>query len=144
MADLSVTAANVKIKSSTVKARVYQVAATTTAGQVLCLPTDSTTGKYALADANLLTHANSTSFIFAASGASADGYVLGVTEGDVDPGASVTKGAAYIVSTTAGGVAPASDFAGYGATVYQIAIGFAKDTSTIGFDPKYTGASTTS
>jgi len=105
MADITVTAANVKVVSGAVK-RTENAGATITAGQAVYL--DSST-KWALCDADTEATAACDGI---ALHASLDGQPLTVMSGGtLNLGATLTVGEPYVVSTTAGGIAPESDLA---------------------------------
>lgn len=132
MADLSITAANVRAASANTKIRVIQLQATTTAGQALIKLASET--KYRLADANSGTdgaeYAGLNGVFIAINGGAADEYVAVVSEGDVDLGATLTVGQVYGLSTTPGGIAPVSDLVGY-TTSYMRIIGQATETDNL-------------
>lgn len=129
MADLSVTAASV-VMGANGKWREGIAGATITAGQVLYSDT-SDSSKMKLADAN-----------GSAATAKADGIALhGAANGqpikyvyeddDFTPGATLSLSAAaddgvYVLSGTAGGIAPVGDLA---SGMYPVIIGVAKSTS---------------
>jgi hypothetical protein len=136
MADLSITAANVKIKGSDAVTKIVQFGETMTAGQSTYLkPSDQ---KYWKADANASAEAAAASAVVLI-GAAGDAYGVIGTGGPIDVGATLTVGVPYIVSTTAGGIAPASDFSGYSGA-FQTHLGYATATSTIYLKPYVTGA----
>ncbi len=137
MADLSITAANVKIKAATTTTRIVQFGETMTAGQAAYLK--SSDQKYWKADANGSADTAAAKGVVLV-GAAGDAYGLIVESGPTDLGATLTVGVPYIVSTTAGGIAPASDFAGYTSS-WLTHLGYATATSTIDIRPFVTGAS---
>lgn len=106
MANLSITAANVAAQSSA-KTVDGIAGATIVAGDALYL--DSADGRYKLADAN----GSGTTTIagVALNGASAGQPVKVLTEGMLSLGAILTVGAIYVLSATAGKIAPAADLA---------------------------------
>jgi hypothetical protein len=136
MADLSITAANVKIKSATTRTKIVQFGETMTAGQPAYLK--STDLKYWKADANASAAAAAALGVVLV-GAAGDAYGVIVDSGAMDLGATLTVGVPYIVSTTAGGIAPASDFAGYTGS-FLTHLGYATSTSSIDIRPFVTGA----
>lgn len=136
MADLSITAANVKIKGVDTALRVVQFGETMTAGQSTYLKTSDS--KYWKADANVSLEAASARGVVI-TGAAGDAYGVIAESGPVDVGATLTVGVPYIVSTTAGGIAPASDFAGYTGSFLQH-LGYATATGTLILRPYATGA----
>lgn len=108
MADLSVTAANVGVKSSSTKVVVVQVGESVTQGQPGYKKASDS--KYYKADANASLEASKATGVFM-SAASTDGYAIFATLGAINLGATLTVGETYFVSGTAGGIAPAADVA---------------------------------
>lgn len=108
MADITVTAADVGLADTGVVTQTVQVAVAVTQGQVGYL--DTTESKYRLADADLSSAAASAAGIFLTP-AAIDGYAVIATIGPVDVGATLTVGETYVVSGTAGGIAPIADLA---------------------------------
>ena len=109
MADISITAANVHPGSASKILRV-QYGVTVTAGQIIYL--DTADAKYKLGDANAsTTTAGADGLLVAMTNGSADDYGLATSGGLYDVGASVTEGLIYVVSGTAGGIAPSADLA---------------------------------
>lgn len=107
MADLTITAANVK--PITAKTSTGIAGASVTAGQTVYL--DSADGKYKLADANSATAAARSVKGVALNAASADQPLVIAESGTINPGATATVGAIYVQSATPGGIAPAADLA---------------------------------
>ena len=106
MADISITAANVGLTDdSGVAYRRVQYGETVTQGKSLYLK--AADGKYWLADADAL--ATAACVGIAITPGAADEYGIMVEEGPLDLGATLTVGATYVVSTTAGGIAPIAD-----------------------------------
>lgn len=104
MADLTITAANVNKITGNVKN--YTAAVAITAGQPVYLNTSS---QAALADADALASAAA---IGIAENSAAAGQQVGVQiSGTMDVGATLAVGTVYVVSTTAGGIAPLADIA---------------------------------
>jgi hypothetical protein len=136
MADLSITAANVKIKGSDAVTKIVQFGETMTAGQSTYLKASDQ--KWWKADANASAEAAAASAIVLV-GAAGDAYGLVCTGGPMDLGATLTVGVPYIVSTTAGGIAPAPDFSGYSSS-FLTHLGYATATSTIYIKAYVTGA----
>lgn len=123
MADLSITAANVR-KGGNALTRMGVAGGAITAGQVV-LPSPST-GKFVLADADA---ANLKGAGGIALNGAADGQPLEVQYGgDITIGATLTPGTAYYLSPTAGGIAPLADVAS-GDDV--ILLGIAKSASVL-------------
>ena len=120
MADLSITAANVVPGTNATIDRSYLAGATITAGQAVYF--DTTTSKWKLADANLSQAAAVLGGI-ALNGAS-DGQPIAVqTRGQITIGATVAVGTVYVLSATAGGIAPVADATtGWYASTLGIAI----------------------
>jgi hypothetical protein len=108
MADVVVTAANV-LASSGAQKKNGTLGATATAGQAVYR--DASDGKMKLADANLSAAAADVRGILLTGGA--DGQPCQYIEEDDDftPGFTVTVGTIYVLSGTAGGIAPAADLA---------------------------------
>lgn len=108
MADLAITAANV-IASTGVTTQKGTAGAAITAGQVVYL--DTSTGKYALADADDVPAGGFARLYIALNGA-ADGQPLSVLQsGQVAMGSVFTAGTSYYLSDTPGGIAPRADLA---------------------------------
>jgi hypothetical protein len=106
MADLVITAANV-VAGAGAKTLHGIAGATVTAGQVVYR--DPTTRKFLLADADSGTAAAREPAGIALNGASLNQPLTIITEGDINLGATLTVGATYYLSGTAGGIAPAAD-----------------------------------
>lgn len=107
MSDISITAANV-IPSSGARRilKVIDTGVTVTAGQAVYL--DATSKKLKLADADALASANAAGI--AELGGGAGQQIPVIYEDDaLDLGATLVVGETYVVSTTAGGIAPLSD-----------------------------------
>ena len=133
MADLSITAANV-IAASTASKLGGTAGATVTAGQVVYL--DLADRKYKLLDADGIPAAGVTAVYLALNGAS-DNQPLAVLQlGDVAAGSIFTAGTTYVVSDTAGGIAPQADLT-TGDSV--ITLGVAKSATTLAFRPIISG-----
>lgn len=109
MADLTITPANVALAGSTTGAgpTVVQYGEAVTQGEPLYI--NSSDGKYYLADADAsATAAEATKLAMTPGGADDYGIVAGA-EMEVDLGATLTVGTTYVVSATAGGIAPIAD-----------------------------------
>lgn len=125
--DVSVTAAEV-LKTSTTIIVQGTLGATVTAGQTLYL--DTTTSTYKLADANGASPLYTVAGIALNGGGSGQPVSIAVG-GDIDPGFTVTVGTIYVLSETAGGIAPSADLAtgwrtvilGIGTTASNLKIG---------------------
>lgn len=106
-ADLSITAANVAIASTTgARTSTVQWGETITAG--MCVYKKASDGKYYKSD-NDVDSATANALGIALTGGSADGYGIVMTAGTLNIGATTAKGMAYVVSDTAGGIRPVSD-----------------------------------
>lgn len=106
MADLTITAANV-VAAADAKIGRGTAGAAITAGQSLYL--DSADGRMKLADANSGTAAARSCAGIALHAASSGQPIAYAYEGDVNPGATLTVGEIYVLSATAGGIAPEGD-----------------------------------
>jgi hypothetical protein len=124
MADLTITAADVKKTDSTLITEGI-AGATITAGQPVYK--DSTaSNKLKPADADVL--ATAAAVGVALHGASADQPLKYATSGNLTLSAVMTAGAVYVVSTTAGGIAPVADL---GSGDYVTLLGIATSTSNL-------------
>ena len=117
MADLTITAANVSGLSDTTASKVTAGEAIT-AGQ--CVYKKASDSKYYKADANDSAMATATGIAISAAPAADDTFYM-ATAGTIDIGATVAVGTIYIVSSTAGGVAPVSDL---GSGEYTTILGY--------------------
>lgn len=125
MTDLVITAASVVAGSdSTTVSGTAGV--TITAGQAVYL--DTTTGKWALADADSATVAQRRAAGIALNGAALNQPIKVLTSGDVTIGATVTAGVAYYLSGTAGGICPVADI---GTGEYVCLLGIASSASVL-------------
>jgi len=104
MADLSITAANVRIGSDAVT-QLVQFGEAVTPGQ----PVYISSSKYYKADADDGDKYEATAI--AMSHASADDYGLIQLRGSLNIGATTVEGMVYVLSDTAGGVKPTADLA---------------------------------
>jgi hypothetical protein len=136
MADISFTAGNVKLSGSSTSPRLVQFGETVTQGKAVYLK--AADGRYWLADANLSIEASMSGGggVALTPGVAGDyGYI--VTEGLIDLGVSMTAGGLYILSATAGGIAPNSDaVSGWN----KVVIGAARTTAILNVKIWYTGA----
>ena len=124
MADLTITVADVKKTDSTSIAEGI-AGATITAGQPVYK--DSTaSNKLKPADADVLAAAAAVGI--ALHGASADQPLKYATSGNLTLSAVMTAGAVYVVSTTAGGIAPVADL---GSGDYVTLLGIATSTTNL-------------
>lgn len=118
MADLSITAADM-IPASGASLGNGTAGATITQGQAVYL--DASTGTIKLADANLSAAAAAAVGI-SVSSAVAGQPVVYQRGGDLGFGAILTAGKIYVLSATAGGIAPAADLAsGWKTTILGVA-----------------------
>jgi hypothetical protein len=108
MPDLSITAANVAVYAD-VAPRDGTAGATITAGQVLYEDT-SDSNKLKLADCDS-SSATATVVGIALHGASSGQPIKYAPSGELTIGATVTVGEIYVLSGTAGGIAPEADLA---------------------------------
>lgn len=123
MTDLSITAASV-VKGSDAMIEHGTAGATITQGQPVY--TDPTTGKYLLSDNNA-TGKKTVRGI--ALNSAADGQPLTIQRsGDVTIGATLTAGARYYLSDTAGGIIPEADL---GSGMDVVLLGLAKSTTVL-------------
>lgn len=124
MADISVTAANVApVTTGTNKSKLEQVTygATITAGQPVYL--DTADNKWKVADNNvsaLLAGSAGLGIAMCGGANGQPGVVL--RGGDVTIGATLTVGETYIVSATAGGIAPVADISTNFVSILGVAI----------------------
>lgn len=136
--DLVVTAASVARTSGSVN-KDFNAGATITAGQVVYLDSNNVWQK---AQNDTVTHAGGTSGVFGfALHGSLSGQPLSVqTSGIINPGATVTVGMIYCVSSNAGGIAPYSTdiTAASGAKITILGIGASSTTIDMSI-AKYTG-----
>lgn len=106
MADVTVTAANVQ-KASDTLIDYGILGATVTAGQTVYKDAN---GVYQLADANASATTAAVTGIALNGGASGQPVAVAIG-GTLNPGFTVTVGAVYVLSATAGGIAPVADLA---------------------------------
>ena len=113
MADLTITAANVKWVADRAPL-VEKAGATITRGQVVYR--DASTGTYKLAKAD---NAATTPVAGIAISDGYDGshFLLAAPGATIDWGATLTAGEVYVLSATAGGIAPKDDLVSGNATV---------------------------
>lgn len=125
-ADLSITAANVAVASTTgARTSTVQWGETITAGQ--CVYKKTSDGKYYKAD-NDVDSATANAVGIALTGGAGDAYGVVLTAGEITIGATTTAGAAYVVSSTAGGICPDGDL---GSGDYITHLGYATTTGKI-------------
>jgi hypothetical protein len=136
MADISVTAANVLASANCAPDKSHNYGATVTAGQVVYLDSN---GKWQLTDANASAagnNANSTIGIALVGGANNQPGVVATKDIYFTPGATLTNGIAYYVSSNAGAIAPVADIA---AGNYGTVIGIARSTTILNLNPLPSG-----
>jgi len=132
LADLSITAANVKLMSANARVIVCQAGEAITQGQ----PLYESGGKWFRCDANDGV-AKAACQRLALTAASTDGYIVAALPGSViDVGATLVVGQTYVVSVNVGGIAPISDLA---TASWVTPIGIATAATSLAFDPKPSG-----
>lgn len=135
MADLTITAANVVAGTGAVIEH-GTAGATVTAGQVVYLDEDGN-GRYKLADTDSATPDVRRPRGIALHGAG-DGQPLAIIKsGPLTLGAILTAAEVYVLSGTAGGIAPKADLA---AGDYTCVLGVAQSTSVLVIDIQYVGS----
>jgi hypothetical protein len=105
MADLSITAANVKAGSASTRVQLVQAGEAIDQGEPAYLASD---GKYYQTDAND-TAVKAQAKGIAITPASTDGYFLLAVDGLINLGATLAVGQIYVCSATKGGIAPYAD-----------------------------------
>lgn len=133
MADITVTAANVKLISNS-RTKTVQFGETITAGQSLYLK--AADGKYWRGDADALDTAAFTGIALSNGGANSYGSMADKADTEIDIGGTVTVGQIYVVSVNSGGIAPYSDLA---TGDYVSVIGVGKTTTNILLYPAASG-----
>lgn len=124
MADLSITTDNVAL-TGTATLEIVQLGETVTKGQAVYKK--AADSLYYKADANA-SSATAEARGIAITGGVANGYIVMLKSGYVNPGATLTKGETYVVSATAGGIAPLADVTtGWYVTI----LGIAESTSSL-------------
>lgn len=106
MSDLSITAANVVPAANAIL--IDGIAGATIAAGQLCYK--DSTNQYQLSDANGAAALRTVDGIAVNSASSGQPIKL-QTGGDLNPGATVVVGKPYVLSATAGGIAPVTDLA---------------------------------
>lgn len=134
MADLTITAANVKAGSNASVDRTGLAGAAVTAGQ----PVYWDGSRWQLADDNSVTAAARVAGGIALNGASTDQPLAVLTGGDITIGATLTAGSVYYLSANAGGICPAADLA---TGQYPCIIGIAKSTTVLNVEINSAGVS---
>lgn len=133
MADLVITAANV-VPGSDSNQTSGIAGETITAGKAVYL--SSTTNKWMLADNNSATAEARQAKGIALTGSSANQPIVVHKGGDLTAGATLTNGATYFLSDTAGGICPDADV---GAGEYVCQLGIAKSTSVLAVNIQFPG-----
>jgi hypothetical protein len=123
MADISVTAASV-VPTSTTKRQTKNAAAAITAGQVVYV---NSSDLVALAD-NDASVTTAAAVGIALNSCAAGQPCSYATSGDVTFNAVLTAGAVYVLSSTAGGIAPVADLA---SDDYVTILGVASTTTNL-------------
>lgn len=132
MADVTVTAANVKPVGTSRTVQTVLLGETVTQGQPLYLK--AADSKYWKADADTLAEAAAAGI--AITPGVADDYAIMLTAGTINMGGTLAVGQVYVVSTNAGGVAPYSDL---GSGDYVTILGVATTTAILNVDLNATG-----
>lgn len=118
MADLSITAGSVAVGDINTRVVTVLAGEAVTQGQPVYL--NSSDGKYYKCDANAAGKQNANGI--ALTPASTDGYFQMVVSGAMNLGATLTVGQVYVVSATAGGIAPYGDLTtGHTVTILGVA-----------------------
>lgn len=134
MADLTITAANVQ-QASDAEVEHGTAGATITAGQTVYKDTTDS-DKWKLAD-NDDTAAKAEATGIALVNC-ADGQPISVIRrGDIDLGATLTVGEIYVLSSTAGGIAPEADLV---TNDFVTVLGIATAADNLSFKPHVSGA----
>lgn len=124
MVDITVTAANVHPYSDATR-QLVQAGEAITPGQPVYLK--SSDSKYYKCDSNAGLEESGAAGIALGYAPAADDYFTMQTAGDIDLGATLTVGEIYVVSGTAGGIAPCGDLTtGWYTTILGIATTAAK------------------
>lgn len=134
MAALSITAANVVAGSNATRENGV-AGASVTAGQAVYR--DPTTRKYLLSDADAATAAANSVDGIALHGAAANQPLTIQRGGDINLGATLVVGTIYVLDSTAGGIAPASDL---GSGEVAVVLGVATSASNLKLDILNSGA----
>ena len=132
MADVTVTAANVKPVGTSRTVQKVLLGETVTQGQPLYLK--AADSKYWKADADTLAEAAAAGI--AITPGVADDYAIMLTAGTINMGGTLAVGQVYVVSVNAGGVAPYSDL---GSGDYVTILGVATTTAILNVDINVTG-----
>lgn len=133
MADLTITPANVALAGSGASTQIVQAGEAVTQGEPLYK--SAADDKYYLADANA-SSATADVLGIALTPAATDGYLVMQKSGPINLGATLTANETYVVSATAGGIAPIGDLT---TGDYTSIIGVANTTSKLTIDLHKTG-----
>jgi predicted transcriptional regulator len=134
MADLSQTAANVKLMSASSRVATGQAGEGITQGQPIYQLTSD--GKWYRCDAND-GQAKAECRAIALTPASTNGFIAFALPGaDIDVGATLVIGQTYIVSVNVGAIAPISDLA---TSSWVTPLGVAVAATTLRFNPQPSG-----
>jgi hypothetical protein len=133
MTDLSITAANV-VQGANAQVVSGRAGEAITAGKTVYH--DATAKKWKLADSDSATAGAKVAGGIALNGAALDQPLFVQTGGDITIGATLTAGAAYYLSETAGGIQPAADL---GAGENVCLIGLAKSATVLTIDIRAPG-----
>lgn len=133
MADVSITVANVQRSTGAIIETGYAAGETITAGQALYLKTSDLRWWKAQADG---TSAEATFGGIALHGALAGQPLAVQTSGLITIGGTVVVGGVYVVSATAGGIAPLADLV---TGNYVSIVGYATTAALLQLNPANTG-----
>lgn len=133
MADISITAANV-LPGSNARTENGTFGATVTQGQAVYL--DASDGKYKLADNDNATAAVRRPRGIALNAGSNGQPATIQTSGSITIGGTLTAGTVYVLSSTAGGIAPQADLASGDDVVI---LGVATSTTVLALDIQISG-----
>lgn len=133
MADISITAANV-LPGSNARTENGTFGATVTQGQAVYL--DASDGKYKLADNDNATAAVRRPRGIALNAGSNGQPATIQTSGSITIGGTLTAGTVYVLSSTAGGIAPQADLASGDDVVI---LGVATSTTALALDIQISG-----
>lgn len=133
MADITVTPASV-LKGTNATTETGIAGEAIDAGEVVYKK--AADGKFWLSDANDATVAVNAAYGIALNSAAANQPVVVQTRGSITIGATITAGTIYVLSATAGGIAPAADLTtGWSRTI----LGVASSTTVIDLSIVNTG-----
>ncbi len=136
MADLSVTAANVRASANAVIERKYNSGATVAAGEVVYLDANNT---WQLMDSNASAAGNAvgnTRGVALGGGSNGQPIAVATRDSYFTPGATLTNGIAYYASPNACKIAPVADI---GSGNYSTVLGIARSTTILNLNPTASG-----